>query len=1158
MKCCKNQRNKGMKKNEKKKGEHIFSPVCKVLLAFILISGVGIICSNADESHAQETRLTFSVKNTTLKGILDRIEKSTGFSFMYENNVIDVNSKVDFEAKNESIESVLDRLLSDEVSYRIVGKHILLFRSEKQPAEKVTDVVDVQQQRTVRGKVTDSEGESLPGTTVIIKGSTIGTITDADGNYLLRNVPDDAILVFSFVGMETQEINVGNRTRIDVTLQEEAVALQEVVAVGYGVQRKINLTGAVSHVTSQDIVNKPVANIGQALQGVIPNLNITISSGSLKTNPSFNVRGGTSFSGNSFQMGSPLILVDGVEMDINQLNPEDIESVSVLKDAASAAIYGSRAPYGVMLVTTKRGKEDQKVTVTYSGGFQWQNPTAIPDLLDAYTIQDANIKAYELENKTAPADALTMREKIKAYMDDPENEPIYYMSPGGEIIWVGNTRVYKEAVRNYSPLMKHNLNISGGSKKTTYYGSIGYQSIEGIYKLNTDKNNRYNVLLNLDSEINKWLNMVLKASYTYWDHKEPVAPAGKGGWWYAMSQEPDRNINMPIKTPPYSPVGVMYTDNILAFMDYGSCNKENKETTLLSLSFNIQPLKKWNIKGDIAYKSYDYNQKEVIPLLSRIEKKWDTPTTAHTDPSTVTYNYTHTNQYTINIYTDYNLLYKNHNLYFLAGFNQEWYNYKNLYGQGQKMLTPSIPFISQTLGNEYASDAASEWALRSGFYRLAYNFKEKYLFESNGRYDGTSRFPKDRRFKFFTSFSGGWRISNEPFLSFAKPIVDDLKIRASYGSLGNQNVSNYIYIPTYGTISEVKHLFGGERPVGITPPGLIDPNLTWETATTMDFGCDIMLLRRLEMNFDWYTRTTSDILVAGDKFPAVVGTSAPTKNSGKLQTNGWEFSAKWLSNPRKEFRYDVSFVLSDYQSKIVKFGGNPHKLLNSLYEGQKMGEIWGFETAGIFQSPEEIEKAPSQNDIYSGIWYPGDTKYKDLNVDNKIGYGSSSVDDPGDRKIIGNSTPHYQFGLNSNFFYRNFDFNLFLQGVGKRDYWIGDKFYWGLIGGGTGTWEVYNNSWRPDRPNAKYPAYKNKSANIQVQTKYLQNASYLRIKNLSIGYTLPATLIQKINIDKFRIYCAGYNLFTFSHLPDIYDPELLTANYPILRTFSLGLQITFK
>jgi len=1058
------------------------------------------------------------------------------------------------QAANASYVSVSFKAL--EVIEELSSKSEVTFKPKK-------DEFLVAQNQDVSGKVMDSVGNFLPGVSIRVKGSNKATTTNEKGEFRLTDVEKKSILVISYIGSVTQEVSV-SASPLTIILKEDNSILNEVVVVGFGTQKKVNLTGAVDQITSEQIEARPVSNVGQALQGVIPNLNIGIANGSPNTTPSINIRGGTSFAKNSdgdfvFQTGGPLILVDGVEMDINQLNPEDIASISVLKDAASAAIYGARAAYGVMLVTTKKGQRSGGSKITYSNSFQFNRPANIPDLMDAYTIQLAEIQALELIGETAPSDKLLKLEKTKAYMDNPLQEPIYYMAPDDKtIIWVGNTDVYELALKDYAPMQKHNLNLSGGNEKSSYYSSVGYQGQDGLYKINTDKHKRYNVMLNISSDVTDWFTTDFRSSYNNSQYSEPVSPAGKSGWWTAMSHEPLRNINMPVKTPANSPVGEMYTDNILSFMDYGSSNQQSRETILLSASPTFRLLKGWNIKGDFSYKSYNFSRKQVIPELERIENRWDSPTAVHTSPSSVEKWSQHSDQYTLNAYTDYTYSLKNaHNFYGLVGYNQEWYKYNYIGGKGEDILSPNIPVIGQTLGNKYAYDSEEHWAIRGAFFRFTYNYDNKYLLESNGRYDGTSRFPTDSRFKFFASYSGAWRITEERFAESIKPIVNEFKLRASYGSLGNQNVNNYIYIPSYGTISEVQHLFDGTRPVGITPPGLVDPYLTWETASTLDFGIDMTLLRKLDITFDWYSRKTTDILVAGDKFPAVLGTDAPTKNAGAMKTVGWEFSTKWNDRLESGFRYDIALNLSGYQSKITSFDGNPNNLLSSLYVGQKMGEIWGYETEGIFQSQEEIDSAPSQALINSGIWYPGDTRYKDLNDDGEIGPGSSTADDSGDRRIIGNSTPRYRFGLNMNAAWKGFDLNVFLQGVGKRDYWIGSNLYWGAIAGGTGTWEVYNNSWTPDRTDARFPAYKNKGANIQTQTRYLLNAAYTRLKNVAIGYTLPSSVTQSIKIDRLRVYASAYNIWESTEVPQMFDPEMMSANYPMVRSIAFGLQVTF-
>lgn len=1126
-----------------------------LMKTFIFLFCTTLFSFTSEFAFAQENVTVDADKVMTVDEVFKMIKKQTEYRFIYPQGLFRKSPKIKLQKGEIRVDELLRKsLVLDAFVFEVSDNKIITIKAKPNSVSL--------QEREVTGMVKDPMGQPLPGVTILLKGTKKGTSTDFDGNYSLKVPTNGGVLVFSYVGFSTIEKQVSGQDVIDVTLEESASELEEVVVVGYGTQTKESLTGAVSQITSEAIENRPVANLGQALQGTIPNLNITMPGGDLNENPSFNVRGGTSFAYNSnkdeyeFKNGEPLILIDGVQGDINLLNPEDIESVSVLKDAASAAIYGARGAYGVVLITTKKGKKNEKTRITYSSSFQWNKPSAIPDLLDAYTIQYAAIKAEELENRTPGSDMLEKLDRIEAYMNNPDEEPIYYLNDGGNIIWVGNTRVYDEAVRKSSPMVKHNLSLSGGSEKNTYYISLGYQDQDGLYKLNTDNFKRYNALVNVSSKATDWLSVDYGVQYNNSVFEEPVSPGAKGGWWTAMSQEPFRNINMPLRTPDYSPAPGMYTDNILSFMDYGASNRERKELLTLSVAPTISFVENWNIKSSFAYKSYNNRRKQVIPRLERIDVEFDEPIDHHTNPSSVEKWSTHTDQYTFNLWTEYSLSLNKHNLYGMVGYNQEWYIYDYLGGKGEQLLSPNIPVIDQTLGNEYSYDSESHWALRGAFYRFTYNFDNKYFINSNGRYDGTSRFPTDSRYKFFPSISGAWRISEESFAEFMKPVVSELKLRASYGSLGNQNVSNYIYIPSYGTISQVNHLFGGQRPLGVTPPGLVDPYLTWETATTIDYGIDVTLWNKLDLVFDWYSRETKDILVAGDKYPAVLGTSAPTKNSGAMKTKGWELTAKWRDEVGNDFRYDIAFNLSDYESEITSFDGNPNNLLSGLYVGKKMGEIWGYDTEGIFQDQEEIDAAPDQSLINSN-WFPGDIRYKDLNGDGEISPGAGTLEDSGDRKVIGNNTPRYQFGLNLNAFWKQFDLNVFFQGVAKRDYWIGSSMYWGQIAGGTGTWEVYNNSWTPDRTDAFYPAYKAKGSNILTQTRYLQDASYIRLKNVALGYSLPAELTDKMSIGKLRIYASAYNIWEHTKVPDIFDPESMTADYPLLRSMALGIQVTF-
>lgn len=905
--------------------------------------------------------------------------------------------------------------------------------------------------------------------------------------------------------------------------------------------------------------SKPVANIGQALQGVIPNLNIGITNGALNTEPTYNVRGATSISGGSVTKGQPLILVDGIEMNINLLNPEDIESVSVLKDAASAAIYGARAAYGVMLITTKKGSTKEKIRVSYTNNLQWNVPSNIPDLMDSYSIQKSIMESKELRGLSVTSDDELFLQRLKDYRDNPDTSPVYYDNPDGTIQWVANTDPYKEALKKAAFMQKHNISISGGTQKLSYYGSFGYQGQGGLYKLGKDSNNRYNALLNVSAQITDRWNISAKASYNKSVFEEPVSPSGKGGYWTNIAREWFNNNFMPIKTPKDSPVGEMYTNNVLSFMEYGSSNRVERETMFFTAATEYDILSNFKIKGDFSYKSYNQYRKEVVPELERINTRWNAPINTHSSPSYVQKWYNHNDYYTINVYGDFNHSFGVHNISALAGFNQEWSVSNAFNGKKLDILTPELPVIGQAIGEQYTSDEESHWAIRGAFFRLNYNYDERYLLELNGRYDGTSKFPTKDRFKFFPSVSAAWRISEESFMEPLSNVLSNLKIRGSYGSLGNQNVDNYIYIPSYGTTLNVNHVFGDSRPVGITPPGLVSNSLTWETVSTIDFGLDMLLLNKLDVTFDWYNRRTKDILVAGDKLPSVIGTAVPTRNSGELTTKGWELSVKWKDQLENGLRYDIGLILSDSRTLVSKFDGNPNKLISGIYEGREVGEIWGYETEGFFQSEDEIKNSPSQDFISTSQWYPGDIKYKDLDNSGRIDQGKGTVDDPGDKKIIGNSTPRYQFGITGNLEWKGFDMNIFFQGIGKRQTWSTDPALWGYLVNSTPVWSVYNDSWTPENRDAYYPLHApNSGKNIIGQSKYLQNTAYLRLKSLTLGYSLPENLVSKIGMERLRIFLSGYNLFELSGLKNKHlDPEVLSSQYPMTRSYSFGIQVNF-
>ena len=1028
---------------------------------------------------------------------------------------------------------------------------------------------------SISGNVKDEKGEALIGVTIQVKGTTTGNITDVDGNYTLPTVPTNAELVFSYMGYQTQTIPVKGKTIINVTMKEDSQALEEVVIVGFGTQKKVNLTGAVASVGAEVLENKPVANVGQALQGVVPNLNVSATNASPNATPSFNVRGGTSIGLKEnktdeweVKTGSPLIIVDGIQVDadyLNMMNPSDIENISVLKDASASAIYGARATYGVMLITTKSGKNDTKATVTYNLNVQWNTPSHTPDILDSYTHQLASNRQTEMTGGTVTPWMETLLAAKKKYMENPtpENAWIYNEGSTSAMTWVANMNPYEIGVKDWTPLQRHNISISGGSAKTRYYISLGYQRQEGMYKINTDIQNRYNINMSINSKITDWFDIASKISFNSSNYNEPYMNPQKGSVWAAMKNEPNRNLNMPIMTSPNDPIPNTYTDNILGWLAYGATQQTKNTSTVFNVTPTITFCPEFNVKAELSYRPTEYFQKRFIPLRNYVVDSWASTVNTHTNPSSVREESRHSDYYTINAYATFNKVFGQHNVSAVAGFNQEWYKFRKTWGEAEDVITNDLPTLGMTNGAQYTGDNFEHWAIRGAFVRANYDYAGRYLFEFSGRYDGTSRFGKNSRFKFFPSFSAGWRLSEEKFMENTRSWLDNLKIRGSWGSLGNQDVANYAYIASYGAANYISWVMNGEQNKGMSPTSLIATDLTWETAKTLDFGLDFTVLNgKLDASFDWYTRRTVDILMNRTKLPAVLGATVPKRNTGELKTNGWELSFKWKDQLSNGIRYDIGLVLSDYQSEVIKFSGNPNKLLSSLYDGMKMGEIWGYETVGILQESDftvdENGKytliGPSQTKIQSTI-YPGDVRYADLDGDGEITKGDETVDNPGDRKIIGNSTPRFHYGITGNISWKNFDLNIFFQGIAKRDVWISDNVFWG--GSGTaGNWEMYNNSWTPEHTDAKYPMYAGRISSIQ-QTGYLFNGAYLRLKTLALGYTLPREWTNKVKLSTVRLSLSGYNLFEISQIPDLYDPDQISSSYPMMRSVAFGLQVGF-
>lgn len=765
--------------------------------------------------------------------------------------------------------------------------------------------------------------------------------------------------------------------------------------------------------------------------------------------------------------------------------------------------------------------------------------------------------------------------KMKAYEADPKNNPEYEVIDG-QLYYYGYSDFKEKMIKDVTPTQRHNINITGGSEKTRFYTSVGYLNQEGLYKVGDDNYKQLNTRINVENQTTKWMKLGFKALYNYSTQDKPFTYDGKDVWKRVIYTLPTDFIDAWQKDPRYPELdkfdGMYSENNAYALLKDGGRNKYDQHDVWLTATADFDILKGWKAHVDF---NYNLNYKKASAHSKPIKFFDGSFNETYGRTSTNYYQMTNynTSYYSFNAYTDYEHTFaEKHYLKAMVGFNQELTKYSTFSGKRYDILNDELPSLSLGSGNHEVSQNGYEWALRGGFFRLNYIYNDRYLFEFNGRYDGTSRFPSDNRFVFLPSFSAAWRISEESFMQGTRDWLDNLKLRASYGILGNQMISSsdwsgntkyYPYIPFMSNSTSTYWLFGDTYATTINPGNLVSADLTWEKVSTMNFGIDMTFLQqRLDMSFDYYIRTTADMLIK-TSYPALLGTTAPPENSAELKTRGWEFTISWRDKIGENFSYDLGFVLSDSQAEITKYN-NPTGDISTYYEGKKVGDIWGYRVEGLFQSDEEAANWYSQKDIANVQWGAGDIKVKDLNGDGVIDDGIGTLDDHGDKEVIGNTTPRYQYGITANFTYKNYYLNLFMQGVGKRDFWPGDEAFWPAATQyyNAQTWHVYD-SWTPENPGAYLPiARATDSRNRGVYTdRYLQNASYCRMKNITLGWNLPKQWISKINLSNASIYVSGENLFEFTKIKGPYDPEAAGGNgvmlYPFMRTYSLGINLTF-
>ncbi|MBP5566111.1 MAG: TonB-dependent receptor [Bacteroidales bacterium] len=1059
------------------------------------------------------------------------------------------------------------------------------------------------QNRTVQGTVFDSAQQPLPGVGVVLEGTTNGTITGTDGTYSMKVPSGQAVLTFSSLGYQTQTVTVpATQSQVNVTLEDDSMTLEETVVVGYGVQKKVNLTGAITQVESKALENRSAHNLTTMLQGSVPGLNISTSSGNPGSTGSLNIRGYTSING-----GDPLVLIDGIEGSINRINPQDVESISVIKDASSAAVYGARAAYGVILVTTKSGRVDKdKATVRYSGRWGVEMPTTSTEweTRGYWSVYTINKFWYESKGSNyVNYNAEDMMELLARVNDKTENpERPWVVIKDGKYKYYANHDWWHTMYNDVHPTQNHSVSVSGGNQAVKYYLSGQYDRQQGMVKARPDVYEKYNLRAKFDARINKYARISNNTNFFVGTYDFPGLADIQDSFAYG-----DRHA--PACFPAQNPDGTwLYFVDALGYRvnngrqwaySNGNLNIEKRTDLANTTELTVTPFKGLTLKANYSYRTYnnhDTHRRNEI-TYSQYPGEVVTYNNAGAFDNYMTESVQEYVRQTWNAYATYeNTFADAHNLKVMGGYNYDSYHYKRVYAKGYDLITSELSdlaLISTEKRTPEVGGNQSAWKTIGFFGRINYDYKGRYLFETSARYDGSSRFAKGHQFGFFPSASVGWRISEEPFFAPLKRTVNNLKIRASYGTLGNQNVSNFSYIRLVNFKTFAGYSFGENVMARYT--NLDDPvasDKTWEVSKQTNLGLDLAMFgNKLEFTGEVYIRDTDGMLTDGMDLPSVYGAGVPQMNAADLRTKGYELSLSWRDSFKlggKDFEYFVKPTISEFRSNITKFA-NDTKLLSNYYEGMELGEIWGFHILGLFESDAEAQAYTSQvdqsycNANLNGGWKAGDVKYADLDGDGVIGVGKNTLDDPGDRIYLGNSLPRLHYGFQTGFSWNNFDVSVFFEGTGNH-YWYPARYnfdFWGPFSLGYPAFldkNFLSNCWSEDNPDAYFPRPRSNVASNgggelgRVNDRYIQNIRYLRFKNLTVGYDIPKKILSKVGIEGLRIYFSGENLAYWSPITKYtthLDPEscfdrgsdpvddLNNTSYPWQKTYMFGVDLTF-
>ncbi|GLU53394.1 SusC/RagA family TonB-linked outer membrane protein [Dyadobacter frigoris] len=1023
------------------------------------------------------------------------------------------------------------------------------------------DIVLAQNLRELKGSVTDAKTkEPIPGANIVLKGTTTGTSTDKDGNFSIQ-VSDESIITASFVGYDAYEVRVSNRSSLKILLEPGQANLDEVVVVGYGTQKKANLTGAVSSVDSKTIQNRPVNNLASALQGAAAGLIVTRSSGQPGNEDiRIQIRGQTSANGGV----NPLLIVDGVAAPIGTLtalNPNDVENVTILKDAAAAAIYGAQAAGGVILVTTKKGKSG-KTVFEYSTLYGMTKPMNLPERLSL--LQEAEYVNLSQTN------AGFARGYTDVDLERIRNNVPYVVNPSdtNRYIFYNQENPMKQILRNHSSTRSHNFSARGGTDKINYATSLGYFGQQGIFKVGPDKLDRINARINMGVQLTKSISFDTRIAYTHQEIKSSSRSAGGVGSVDLLNQLYRFRQRWPLLTPEgrLNGAGVGSGIDTYAYLKEGGYNNTNNNNFDGVFTLKVAtPIKGLQLRG-VYGAQY---QRSDNAVFNRTVTTWYryTPGLLLNSPNSYGLDRALTSNKNVQFLADYDVvLGTRHKIHALAGYQWEDSRYSSVYAAAQNLISNDLPSLN--LGDNTTktnSETIYTYANQSYFGRLNYSFADKYLFEATLRMDESSRLSPDLRRKTFPAVSAGWNLQKEDWFANVLPLFSEFKLRGSWGQLGSALGGAIGYYDYMNVLSSGSGLVLGNpetRSTYFYQSQVPSANLTWETVQTTNWGADFGFLKnKLQVSADYYVKYNKNMLTP-QILPATFGVSTPRKNNGELKSWGWELEAKY-NDRAGNLIYSVGFNVSDNNNKLISYNGEKVIYPGTIgtLEGYGRNSIWGYKTDGYFKSKEEVRDSWTFQDTRTG---PGDVKYIDVNGDGRINSGNGTPENHGDLVYMGTDQPRYTFGFNGSMEYKGFDFSFFLQGVGKRT--LFPTYY--AVAPQPDSWimplKLHMDYWTPENPNARFPRpYLRDTHNYLPSDKWIFNGRYVRLKNIQVGYSLPSAMLSKIKISRARIFFSGQDLLTLSSLgvfKQLLNPEYATGgghDYPIASTASLGLNISF-